>query len=69
MTSPKRQESEAKSRLDGTIPLPPKQDTFPMLCGPGCSCGAPAKTGAWKIVIMLIVIAVVMISMIYKEML
>jgi len=66
MTSPKRQDSEAKSRPD-PAPLPQQQDAFPTLCGPGCSCDAPTKNGAWKRGIMLLVIAVVVISMIYKE--
>lgn len=68
MTSPKRQDSESKSR-PGPAPLPHEQDTFtfPTLCDPGCSCDGPAKNGAWKRGIMLLVIAVVVISMIYKE--
>ncbi len=48
-------------------PLPQEQDAFPTLCGSGCSCDAPVKTGAWQIVIMLIAIAVVVSSMMYKE--
>lgn len=68
MTSPESQESETKSRPDGQKPpLTREQDTFRTLCGPGCSCGAPAKNGPWKIVVMLIVIAAVAIAMIYRR--
>lgn len=56
---------------------PQEKITFPtksmdnkvMLCGPGCSCGKPTKTGKLKIVIMLIVLAAVVIALIYRGML
>ena len=44
------------------------KDNFPMLCGPGCACGTTVKTGKWKIVIMLIVIAVGASALFFKEM-
>lgn len=67
MTPPEKHESEAKSRPDGPTPLTQEQDTFPTRCGSGCSCGAPAKNGTWRIVVMLVVIAVVAIAMIYRR--
>ncbi|MDZ7696244.1 MAG: hypothetical protein U5R49_04695 [Deltaproteobacteria bacterium] len=37
------------------------------LCGPGCACGKETRTGKWKIVIMLIVLAAVAIALIYRR--
>ena len=68
MTSPERSKSETKNRQDGQTPLIQEKGTFPPLCGPGCSCGEPSKTGALRIVVMAIVIAVIIIAMIYRRM-
>lgn len=60
-----KQESMTHSK-DQATPAQEK-DTFPLQCGPGCSCGAPSKSSPWKIIIMLIVIALVLIAMIYRR--
>ena len=52
--------SEVKKRL--TVVAPQGNQNAPMLCGPDCACGKETKTGKWKIVIMLIVLAGVAIA-------
>ncbi|MCA1785153.1 MAG: hypothetical protein ABR534_08515 [Desulfotignum sp.] len=51
--------------------VPQNNESFPMLCGPGCACGnTENKTGKLRIVrmaIMLIIIVAVVIGLIYQK--
>lgn len=58
---------ETMTDLKGQETPQQEKDTFPTLCGPGCSCGAPGKVGVGRIVVMLIVIAVIAIALIYRS--
>ncbi len=48
--------------------VPQNNESFPMLCGPGCACGnTENKTGKLRIAVMLIIIFAVVIGLIYQK--
>jgi hypothetical protein len=65
----KQDESSPKNPQMVPTTGPQSNENFPGACGPGCACGGKTETGKWKIVVMLIVMAVIVILSIYKEIL
>lgn len=67
MIGPKVNNTDNEKDHEMSNPVPKNSGDLHMLCGPGCVCGSKIQSSKWKVVVMLIILAVVAIALIYKE--